>query len=627
MSRFRARTHVKAPIGRWAVVAHDLVAIALAWLGAYWLRFNMGYVPHVFWRQGLRLLPVILVVQGLVFWSMGLYRGLWRFASVPDLLRIFKAIVAGTVASAFILFLGERLEFVPRSAFVLDGMLLTLLLGGPRFFYRFFKDRGLYQASGKKALIAGAGRAGEMLVRDLLRDSGVGFRPVAFVDDNPRRIGQEIHGVPVVADCGQLPQVAARLEVDIVFIAVTEAKASHMRRLVELCERSGRPFRILPGLQSLVDGQVTVRELREVRIEDLLGREPVLLYQDEIASGIGGKAVLVSGAGGSIGSELCRQIARLGPRRLILLEHSEFNLYNIELELRRDYPHLALLPVLGDVRDAVLVDRVLGRERPDIIFHAAAYKHVPMLEGQGRAAVLNNVFGTETLAAAADRHGCGVFLLISTDKAVNPSNIMGATKRAAEILCQQMNGHSRTRFLTVRFGNVLGSAGSVIPLFKAQIASGGPVTVTHRDITRYFMTIPEACGLILQSSVIGKGGEIFVLDMGEPVRIGYLAEQLILLSGKRPGQDIEIVYSGLRPGEKLYEELFYADEALLATTHPKIRVTPGTCADPTRFVQGLERLRLLCARDDEQELAEALRDTIGCAQPSSGESARLATSS
>lgn len=627
MSRFPARTHIKAPIGRWAVVAHDLVAIALAWLGAYWLRFNMGYVPHVFWRQGLRLLPVILVVQGLVFWSMGLYRGLWRFASVPDLLRIFKAIVAGTVASAFILFLGERLEFVPRSAFVLDGMLLTLLLGGPRFFYRFFKDRGLYQASGKKALIAGAGRAGEMLVRDLLRDSSVGFRPVAFVDDNPRRIGQEIHGVPVVADCGQLPQVAARLEVDIVFIAVTEAKASHMRRLVELCERSGRPFRILPGLQSLVDGQVTVRELREVRIEDLLGREPVLLYQDEIASGIGGKAVLVSGAGGSIGSELCRQIARLGPRRLILLEHSEFNLYNIELELHRDYPHLALLPVLGDVRDAVLVDRVLGRERPDIIFHAAAYKHVPMLEGQGRAAVLNNVFGTETLAAAADRHGCGVFLLISTDKAVNPSNIMGATKRAAEILCQQMNGHSRTRFLTVRFGNVLGSAGSVIPLFKAQIASGGPVTVTHRDITRYFMTIPEACGLILQSSVIGKGGEIFVLDMGEPVRIGYLAEQLILLSGKRPGQDIEIVYSGLRPGEKLYEELFYADEALLATTHPKIRVTPGTCADPTRFLRGLERLRLLCARDDEQELAEALRDTIGCARPSSGESARLATSS
>ena len=623
MGRFAARTRVKAPSGRWAVVAHDLVAIALAWLGAYWLRFNMGYVPHVFWQQGVRLLPAILVVQGLVFWGMGLYRGLWRFASVPDLLRIFKAIVVSTVASAFVLFLWVRLAWVPRSAFVLDGLLLTMLLGGPRFFYRFFKDRGLYQLAGKKALIAGAGRAGEMLVRDLLRDSGIGFRPVAFVDDNPRRIGQEIHGVPVVGDCGQLPQVAERLEVDIVFIAVTEAKASHMRRLIELCERTGRPFRILPGLQSVVDGQVTVSELREVRIEDLLGREPVLLHQAEIAAGVGGKAVLVTGAGGSIGSELCRQIAQLAPRRLILFERSEFNLYHIELELRRDHPDLSLLPVLGDVRDAVLVNRVLGREHPDMIFHAAAYKHVPMLEGQSRAAVMNNVFGTETLAVAADRHGCAVFLLISTDKAVNPSNIMGATKRAAEILCQEMNSRSQTRFLTVRFGNVLGSAGSVIPLFKAQIASGGPVTVTHRDITRYFMTIPEACGLILQSSVIGEGGEIFVLDMGEPVRIGYLAEQLILLSGKQPGQDIEIVYTGLRPGEKLYEELFYADETLLETVHPKIRVTPGSCADPAAFARGLDRLRMLCAEDDEQGLAEASRDAIGLTRAPCDESARM----
>ncbi|WP_298135537.1 nucleoside-diphosphate sugar epimerase/dehydratase [Acidiferrobacter sp.] len=625
MGRFPARTRVKAPIGRWAVVGHDLVAIVLAWLGAYWLRFDMGYVPQSFWHRGLTLLPVVLVVQGLVFWSMGLYRGLWRFASLPDLWRILKAIIVGTAASALVLFLGERLVLVPRSAFVLDAMLLTMLLGGPRFLYRLFKDRGLYQTSGKKALIVGAGRAGEMLVRDLLRDATIGFRPVAFVDDNPRRIGQEIHGVPVVADCGQLLQVATGLEVDIVFIAVTEAKADRMRRLVELCERSGRPFRILPGLQSLVDGQVTIRELREVRIEDLLGREPVCLHQEEIAQGVGGKVVLVSGAGGSIGSELCRQIAQLGPRRLILFERSEFNLYNIELELRRDHPHLGLLPVLGDVRDTVLVDRVLHRERPEMIFHAAAYKHVPMLENQGRAAVLNNVFGTETLAEAADRHRCGVFLLISTDKAVNPSNVMGATKRAAEILCQQISARSRTRFLTVRFGNVLGSAGSVIPLFKTQIASGGPVTVTHRDITRYFMTIPEACGLILQSSVMGKGGEIFVLDMGDPVRISYLAEQLILLSGKQPGRDIEIIYTGLRPGEKLYEELFYADEALLETVHPKIRVTPGTYADPARFTEGLNRLRTLCAEDDEQGVAEVLRDMIGLAQPPPVEPARIVT--
>ncbi len=615
-----ARPRIRFPIGRWAIVAHDLLVIPIAWLGAYWLRFNLGPVPHLFVRQSVYLLPVVLVVQGLVFWNMGLYRGIWRFASVPDLLRIFKAIVAGTAGSALVLFLLARLVDVPRSAFVLDGLLLMVFLGGPRFFYRFLKDRNLYQPTEKKALIVGAGRAGEMLVRDLLRGADVGYWPVAFVDDNPRRVGQEIHGVPVVADCDQLPEVAERLGVDIVFIAITEAKARTMRRLVELCERSGRPFRILPGLQNVVDGQVNIQELREVNIEDLLGREPVVLGWQEIASGIGDKTVLVTGAGGSIGSELCRQIARLHPRLLLLFERSEFNLYSIELELRRDYPHLSIVPILGDVGDRLLVERVLGGRRPDVIFHAAAYKHVPLLEGQSRSAVVNNVFGTETLAAAADRFGCGVFLLISTDKAVNPSNVMGATKRAAEILCQEMNARSKTRFLTVRFGNVLGSAGSVIPLFKAQIASGGPVTVTHRDITRYFMTIPEACGLILQASVIGRGGEIFVLDMGEPVRISYLAEQLILLSGKRPGQDIEITYTGLRPGEKLYEELFYPDEALQPTGHAKIRQTSGTPVDTTDFSKQLNVLRDLCSHADEETLAAALRDMISgervCSQSS-----------
>ena len=605
-----ARSHTKVPIGRWAIVAHDLLVVPVAWLGAYWLRFNLGPVPHVFLRQSVYLLPVVLAVQGLVFWNMGLYRGIWRFASVPDLRRIFKAIIAGTAGSALVLFLLSRLVNVPRSAFVLDGLLLMVLLGGPRFFYRFLKDRSLYQPSEKKALIVGAGRAGEMLVRDLLRGLDIGYRPVAFVDDNPHRLGQEIHGVPVVADCDKLPEMVERLEIDIVFIAITEAKARTMRRLVELCERSGRPFRILPGLQNVIDGQVSIQELREVNIEDLLGREPVLLDWQEIARGIGDKTILVTGAGGSIGSELCRQIARLHPRSLLLFERSEFNLYSIELELKRDHPGLSVLPILGDVGDRLLVDRVLGQQRPDVIFHAAAYKHVPLLEGQSRSAVVNNVLGTATLADAADRFGCGVFLLISTDKAVNPSNVMGATKRAAEILCQEMNTRSETRFLTVRFGNVLASAGSVIPLFKAQIASGGPITVTHRDITRYFMTIPEACGLILQASVIGSGGEIFVLDMGEPVRISYLAEQLILLSGKRPGQDIEITYTGLRPGEKLYEELFYPDEALLPTSHAKIRQTAGTSVNASYFNGQLKQLRNLCGHADEETLTAALKNMI-----------------
>ncbi len=610
MDTTRKKPPVKTPIGRWAVLAHDLLVIPLAWLGAYWLRFNLGRMPPVFLRQSVYLLPIVLLVQGVVFWNMGLYRGIWRFASLPDLLRILKAVIVGTAGSALALFLVSRLVDVPRSAFVLDGLLLLVFLGGPRFFYRSFKDRALYASAQKTALIVGAGRAGEMLVRDLLRDPNVGFRPLAFVDDNPRRLGQEIQGVPVVATCDQLPETVERLGIDIVFIAVTQAKASAMRRLIELCERSGRPFRILPGLQNVVAGQVSIQELRPVNIEDLLGREPVSLDWREITRGIAGRSILVTGAGGSIGSELCRQIARLKPRLLVLFERSEFNLYTIERELRREYPDITLAPVLGDVGDAVVVERTLTAHGPDVILHAAAYKHVPMLEHQARAAIVNNVFGTATLAAAADRAGCSSFLLISTDKAVNPSNVMGATKRAAEILCQEINARSRTHFLTVRFGNVLGSAGSVIPLFKAQIAAGGPVTVTHPDITRYFMTIPEACGLILQAGAIGEGGEIFVLDMGEPVKIRYLAEQLILLSGKRPGQDIPITYTGLRPGEKLFEELFYADEALTKTVHPKIRLTAGTAVDRVHFQECLARLRTLCEHGDERALTQALQAAI-----------------
>ncbi|MHB1565377.1 MAG: polysaccharide biosynthesis protein [Acidiferrobacter sp.] len=606
MSDKRSPSDPAGMLRRWAIVSHDLLMIPLAWLGAYWLRFNLGTVPWEFLRQGLVVLPIVLLVQGLVFWNMGLYRGIWRFASVPDLLRISKAIIAGTAASALAIFLVARLTDVPRSAFVLDGLLLMFFVGGPRFIYRSFKDRVLYRADGRKALIVGGGRAGEMLVRDLLRDTEVGYKPVAFVDDDRRHYGQEIHGVPVVGGYDDIPATVERLGIDIIFIAGTDGRARTVQRVVELCERSGRPFRILPCLQNVVDGQVDIRELREVNIEDLLGRDPVQLDWQAIERGIKGQVILVTGAGGSIGSELCRQIGRLVPRELLLFERSEYNLYTIELELRRTYPALAIVPILGDVADQPAVDSVLATRRPDIIFHAAAYKHVPMLEGQSRAAVRNNVFGTATLAASADRHGCKVFLLISTDKAVNPSNVMGATKRAAEIVCQELNVRSQTRFLTVRFGNVLGSAGSVIPLFRQQIAAGGPLTVTHPDITRYFMTIPEACGLILQASVIGNGGETFVLDMGEPVRIHYLAQQLILLSGKRPNQDIEIVFTGLRPGEKLYEELFYSNERLLPTSHPKIRLAESTGIDVKAYRAQLEALLRLCADVDDAAIYSSL---------------------
>ncbi len=592
------------------VTLHDLAAILLAWLGAFWLRFNLQGIPSEFLHQALLMLPVVLIAQGGMLWYFGLYRGVWRFASLPDLVRILKAAVAGVAIAAVAIFVLTRLILIPRSVFVLDGLLLVLLLGGPRLVYRWVKDRHLYGTTGRKVLIVGAGRAGEMLVRDLLRDPERSYQPVAFVDDDPGKRHKDIHGIPVAGTVDEMPAIAADIDVELILIALPSAISAQMRRIVGVCESTGIPFRMLPRMEDLVTGQISIRELREVKLDDLLGREAVSLDWQAITRGTQGKIVLVSGGGGSIGSELCRQIARLDPARLIILEQSEFNLYAIELELRREFPDLPLVVFLGSVADAVAVEQVLEAHRPNIVFHAAAYKHVPMLEGQVRAAVANNVLGTRCLASLADKYDCETFVMISTDKAVNPSNVMGATKRVAEIYCQGLNACSNTRFITVRFGNVLGSAGSVIPLFQKQIAAGGPVTVTHPQITRYFMTIPEAAQLILQASVIGQGGEIFVLDMGEPVNIAYLAEQLILLSGKRPGVDIEIVYTGLRPGEKLYEELFHEAEQLIDTGHPKIMLAHSRPIDVADMEGVFSELTRACDTNSEPRLRELLRTLV-----------------
>jgi FlaA1/EpsC-like NDP-sugar epimerase len=396
------------------------------------------------------------------------------------------------------------------------------------------------------------------------------YEPVAFFDDARALQGSKVHGVPVIGSIDRLPDYVGRLRVDLVIIAMPSATNAEMRRIVEICEQCKVPFRTLPRFHDLASAQPTLSELREVNIEDLLGRDPVILEWTRIAEGILGKTVLVSGAGGSIGSELCRQIARLRPAAMVLFESNEYNLFHIENELRARYPELTLHAFLGDVRDRESVFRAFEQYRPEIAFHAAAYKHVPMLESNVREAVRNNILGTRLMAKAAHQHGCGTFVMISTDKAVNPTNVMGASKRIAEIWCQALARRSGTRFITVRFGNVLGSAGSVVPIFREQILKGGPVTVTHPDMMRYFMTIPEASQLILQAATMGRGGEIFVLDMGEPVSITYLAEQMIRLSGKRPHIDIPIVYTGLRPGEKLFEELFYDGEQQIATGHRKI---------------------------------------------------------
>jgi FlaA1/EpsC-like NDP-sugar epimerase len=591
-------------------ILHDLFMIPVAWIGAYWLRFNLGTIPAFYLESALENLLIVLVSQGVVFRYFGLYRGVWRFASLPDLIRITKAVIVGIAFSATILFIATRMDGVPRSVFPLYGLLLISLLGISRFMVRWSKDRGIYGENAKRVLIVGAGRAGEMLVRDLLRAKDELYQPIGFVDDNKAKQGREIHGVRVLGACDEIIDFSDRLDINLIVLAIPSADAANMRRLVGLCERSGVPFRTVPTLDRLMSGQVNISQLRAVLIDDLLGREPVSLDWDSIEQELTGKRVLVTGAGGSIGSELCRQISRLEPAHLILLDNSEFNLYSIENEIRNNFPKVAITRWLNDVVDQAAIERIFRLSKPEVVFHAAAYKHVPMLEDQVREAASNNILGTRSVAEFADRFGCEAFVMISTDKAVNPANVMGTSKRAAEIFCQNLDQRSATRFVTVRFGNVLGSAGSVVPLFRQQIESGGPVTVTHREITRYFMTIQESCQLILQASVMGKGGEIFVLDMGEPIKISYLAEEMIRLSGKVPGEDIDIIFTGLRPGEKLYEELFHEKEALQSTTHEKILLARYRELEWDHLNAVMDDIKLACLEYDEKQVRSLMKKLV-----------------
>lgn len=593
-------------LNRGMAFLHDVLMIPVAWLGAYMLRFNLEGVPDYFWRHALISLLLVVPVQALVFWAMGLYRGVWRFASLPDLIRISKAVLLGLVIGVLSLYLVLDFQGMPRSVPVLYGILLVMFLSLPRFVYRSIKDQGFRERSGERVLIVGAGSAGEMLVRDLMRDRQRAYVPVAFVDDDPGKKGKEIHGIRVAGNCARLTKICNRLAVDLVMLAVPSADSEQMQHIVSLVELTGLPFRTVPELSDLMTGNVRIDQLREVMIEDLLGREPVSLDWQSIKAGLAQRTVLVTGAGGSIGSELCRQLAELGVSSLVLVENGEFNLFSIEQELTRDYPELPLYPHLTDVTEVPGMEWIFGKYRPQVVFHAAAFKHVPLLENQTREAMHNNVLGTRNVAIAADKWGAEEFVLISTDKAVNPANVMGASKRAAEIYCQNLNDRSSTSFITVRFGNVLGSTGSVIPLFKQQIKRGGPLTVTHPDIERYFMTTREACQLIMQASVLGQGGEIFVLDMGDPVKIVYLAEQLIRLSGKTPGEDIEIEYTGLRPGEKLYEELFHESEALVATGHEKIHLAQYRKVDWERLNGAMDKLEKACETYDSERLGDIL---------------------
>lgn len=591
---------------RAAVVAHDLAMIFLAWWIAKSVR--LSFEPDTeLTTIALNEVLMVLAIQGGIFWSTGLYKGLWRFASLPDLWNIVRGAMLGALSIALALFLYDRLANVPRSVLVIYPALLTALLGIPRLAYRFWKDSRLdfYERTTRhRVLVLGAERAGEMLVRDLRAEGH--YLPVGFLDDNRMLRGARVHGIPVLGTIDELKDIAREAACDMLLIAMPNATSAEMRRVVEMCEETNLPFRTVPRLQDVVAGRSAFNELKEVAIEDLLGREPVQLDWTAIRQALSGKRVLVSGGGGSVGAELCRQVARLGASALGILEQSEYNLYQIERQLKREFPDLELFPALGDVCDPATCRYVLDQVRPNVAFHAAAYKHVPLLQAQVREAFRNNVLGTRALALAADECGVETFVLISSDKAVNPANVMGATKRMAEIFCQNLAKRSRTRFMTVRFGNVLDSAGSVVPLFREQIRQGGPVTVTHPEISRYFMTIPEACQLILQAATLGQGGEIFALDMGEPIQIRYLAEQMIRLAGKLPGQDIQIVYTGLREGEKLFEELFHEHESYQQTRHQKIFLAQHRAVNFDELSQALLQGEAACKRYGSEELRDII---------------------
>jgi len=572
------------------VYLFDLLAAVAAWVGGFLLRFNFEWPAH--YAEKLLIAGAVLVgVHAIACRVAGLYRGMWVFASLPDLKRVMKAVGLSALALTVLVALDRGAPALPRSMIVLYPMLLMMIMGGGRAAWRMWKEHRLYGGligAGKPVVVVGAGTGGAMLVRELERSPD--WQVVALVDDNRAKWGLELYGHPIAGGIDSLPEVLQEYRTKHVILAMPSAATDALKRATDSAVAAGAHVFTVPGIEDLMSGKVAINAMRPVDIEDLLGREPVQIDTAHVHHMITGKTVLITGAGGSIGSELCRQLARFAPARLVLVEASEFALYNIEQWFRVHRPETLIVPLAGDVKDAARLDEIFATWKPQLVFHAAAYKHVPLMEvGNAWQAVRNNVLGTLLVAAHAQRFGAERFVLISTDKAVNPTNVMGATKRLAEMACEALHsaGTASTQIEMVRFGNVLGSTGSVIPKFAEQIARGGPVTVTHPEINRYFMSIPEAAQLVLQAAAMGNGGEVFVLDMGEPVKIVDLARNMIRLSGYTE-DEIRIEFSGLRPGEKLYEELLADAEETRETPHPKLRIARSRPVNGT-FLEELEQ--------------------------------------
>ena len=587
---------------------HDICVAGITWAFAYYLRFNFE-IPlmfiHTMWKNFVWVLPI----QVGAFFLFGLYQGIWRFASMPDLKRILKAIAVSAMAIVTILVMVKPFGVVPRSVLILNPLLLVLMMSGSRFSYRAFKEHRLYggtRALGKPVLILGAGEAAIALVKDLARSED--WQVVGLLDDDVAIRGRQLMEIKVLGSIKDLPKLASDYQVAHVIVAMPSAHNKARRKAVEIANTCGLAVLTVPAFDDLMSGKVSVSQIRKVEVEDLLGREPVQLDIQGLQQLIKNRTVMVSGAGGSIGSELCRQIIKYQPSRLLCLDISEYALYQIEQTLSNQdlIQKIEIFYITADVKNTKRIKMLLQQYQPSIVFHAAAYKHVPLMENMNVAEALsNNVVGTYTIANACKELGIEKFVLISTDKAVNPTNVMGASKRLAEMVCQGLQEADGTRFVIVRFGNVLGSSGSVIPKFREQIAKGGPVTVTHPEITRYFMSIPEAAQLVMQAGIMGTGAEIFVLDMGEAVKIANLAQDMIRLSGLHE-DEIKVVYTGLRPGEKLYEELLADDEHTLPTPHEKLRIAIARTADIVWVKKLLKWIEAMQSAD-EQTIKEELK--------------------
>ena len=597
----------------------DIVLVNLAQFLALFIRFEFeitSVLDSEYLEYIISFAPIYTAMCLVVFGLMKLYNSLWKYISVKEAVLIAQAVVTVSVLQYFFMSMLEMR--MPRSFPVLNVLFLTVLMGAERFSYRFIRavlQSRVLARTQQRTMLIGAGEAGAAVLRELNSSDRSHNRIVCVIDDQAQKKGMRIGGVPIVGGREEIARAAEDYGVSEIIFAIPSCPGDDRREILRLCQQTGCITKTLPGLAEIANGEVKIEKLRNVRIEDLLGRDSVKVDMAQIAECIQGKTVLVTGGGGSIGSELCRQIAARAPRKLIIFDIYENNAYAIQQELRSQYPELDLTALIGSVRDAARVEQLFEICRPDIVYHAAAHKHVPLMEDSPNEAVKNNVFGTYNVAEAAGRHGVETFVLISTDKAVNPTNIMGATKRVCEMIVQMFSHRCpKTRYVAVRFGNVLGSNGSVIPLFRRQIENGGPVTVTHRDVIRYFMTIPEAVSLVMQAGAYARGGEIFVLDMGSPVRIDDLARNMIRLSGYEPDVDIKVVYTGLRPGEKLFEELLLSEEGLDKTANDLIFVGHLGGFDDEDLLAALERLRELC-RENSPRIGEELAALVTTYHP------------